>query len=270
MGRSHLSPSPRDQNEGVLVSNPWQLYDALIEPIPADLTVTAANTGLQWSRVTSSEAGIGMAYTMPVRTRPTVYPEPSFVGARLRDVAQLVRSWNLAEASIGMAAINAFYSQPARAQANGFQPSAENSWRRVFHPYASEIAGKTVVVVGHFPFAPEALGSAGELIVLERAPQQGDFPDSACEYVLPDCDYAFISSSAFVNKTAPRLLELARGATTIAVGPSTPLSATLFDYGVDVITGFVSDSPQQLDDALANVAMTGMHDAGYRVERHRT
>jgi uncharacterized protein (DUF4213/DUF364 family) len=251
------------------VPNPWQLYDALIEAIPAEVTVTAANTGLQWSRVTSSEQGIGMAYTTPVQTRPPLYHEPTFVGAGLRDIARLAKSWNLAEAGIGMAAINAFYSQADRARAGGFSRSADNTWRRVFHPYAEAIAGKTVVVVGHFPFAPEALAAAGELIELERSPFPGDFPDPACEYVLPDCDYAFISGSAFVNKTAPRLLALAEHAVTVVVGPSTPLSPVLFDFGVDVITGFVSPTPEKLDEALANIAMSGMHDAGYRVERHR-
>lgn len=251
------------------MADPWELYDVLLDAIPMDITVTAANTGLQWSRVASSEGGIGMAYTTPARTRPPTYHEPSFVGARLRDIAVLVKSWNFAEASIGMAAINAYYSQPDRAQANGFHRSRDNTWLRVFDPFSELVTGKTVVVVGHFPFAPQPLAAAKELIVLERSPRAGDFPDPACEYVLPRCDYAFMSSSAFVNKTAPRLLALAADATTIAVGPSTPLSPALFDYGVDVITGFVSPTPALLDQALANIAMSGMHDAGYRVECSR-
>jgi len=131
------------------------------------------------------------------------------------------------------------------------------------------VADKKVAVIGHFPFAQKALEAAGEYICLERNPQPGDYPDSACEYLLPECDYVFISGSAFVNKTAPRLIELSHNAHTVLVGPSVPLNPVLFDHGVDTITGFVSPNPQQLDRALAGVNMKGMFAAGYRVHQHR-
>ena len=79
----------------------------------------------------------------------------------------------------------------------------------------------------------------------------------------------FISGSSFVNKTAPRLIELSRNAHTVLVGPSVPLNPLLFDHGVDTVTGFVSPNPQQLDRALAGVNMKGMFAAGYRVHQHR-
>lgn len=249
--------------------DPWRLYDELIEAIPSDVVVAAGSAGIRWCQITTSEGGLGMAYAIPEQSRPATYLEPSLAGARLRDIAALARSWNLAEAGIGMAAINAWYAQPERAERNGFTPCAANSWQQVFHPYSEAVAGKTVSVIGHFPFAPPPLQKAAELHVLERRPQAGDYPDSACEYLLPDSDYVFISSSAFVNKTMPRLLELARDATTIVLGPSTPLSVELFDHGIDVITGFVSRWPAQLADALGGITNAGMHDYGHRVERHR-
>ena len=39
-----------------------------------------------------------------------------------------------------------------------------------------------------------------------------DMPDPACEYVLPQADFAFITGVTLENKTAPRLLELAKDA----------------------------------------------------------
>lgn len=247
--------------------DPWQIYDELIGGIPRDVVVTAAHTGLQWCRVTSSDGGIGMAYTTPWRTRPPMYDGATFVGVGLREAAGLAKSWNLAEAGIGLAAINSWYGQPDRARDNGFSACDDRMWQQVFDPYSDRVAGMRVAVIGHFPFAPKPLEKAAELIVLEREPLPGDYPDPACEYLLPSCDYVFVSSSAFVNKTAPRLLELSRDARTIVLGPSTPLSPILFDYGVDVVTGFVSPAPAQLDEALANVAMSGMYEAGYRVQR---
>lgn len=103
----------------------------------------------------------------------------------------------------------------------------------------------------------------------ERVPRPGDHPDTACEYLLPECDYVFISSSSFVDKTAPRLLELSRRAHTVLVGPSTPLPPMLFDYGVDTTTGFVVTDPYLLDRALAGVAVKAMFEAGHRIHRDR-
>lgn len=247
--------------------DPWQIYDELIDAIPAEITVTAANIGLQWCRVTSSEGGIGMAYSIPERSRPAQYQQPTMVGARLVEIARLAKSWNLAEAGIGVAAINAYLSEPKRAAENGFQRSGGEDWQHIFNLYAERVADARVAVIGHFPFGPEPLGKSAELFVLERHTFPGDFPDPACEYLLPGCDFVFISSSSFVNKTAPRLLELASGAHTVMVGPSTPLSPRLFDHGADMLTGFVSPSPAQLDEALSHVTMAGMYDAGYRVEQ---
>ncbi len=45
-----------------------------------------------------------------------------------------------------------------------------------------------------------------------------------------------ITSSAIVNKSIERLLELSQGFT-IVLGPGTPMSDILFDYGVDMIAG---------------------------------
>lgn len=248
------------------MTSPWALYDELIDAIPADLTITGANTGLRFSRVISSEGGIGIAYTLSWQSRPPHYDGATFVGAGLREIARLAKSWNFAEASVGVAAINAWYCRPDRAEHHGFAPCGGATWRQVFAPYCEAVGGKRVAVIGHFPFAPEALAAAESLVVLERDPLPGDFPDPACEYLLPDCDYVFISSSAFVNKTMPRLLELSRDARVIVLGPSTPLSPILFDHGADIVTGFVSSAPSRLDEALAKSTLTGMHEAGYRVE----
>ncbi len=248
------------------MSDPWQVYDVLIDGIDDDAVVTSGTIGLRWCRVTSDEGGIGMALSMPDAGRPASFVEPTFVGARLKDVAGLAKSWNFAEAGIGMAAINAWYAHPDRAARHGFRERAVNTWPTVFQERAEQVAGARVGIIGHFGFAPAALEGADEVFMLERSLQGGDYPDSACEYLLPTCDYVFISGSAFVNKTAPRLLELSRRATTVMVGPSTPPSPVLVDHGVDVVTGFVSRTPAALDEALDGITMQGMYAAGRCVE----
>ncbi|WP_182347828.1 Rossmann-like domain-containing protein [Tomitella gaofuii] len=248
--------------------NPWQIYDQLINAIPEELTVVSGAAGMRWCRVVSSDDGLGMSYTMPEQSRPVHFEGPTYVGAPLREIATLAKSWNFAEAGIGMAALNAWHCHPDRVGTAGFTPSPAGVWPRIFHPYSKTVAGKVVSVIGHFPFAFEPLAAASQLHVLERSTHPGDYPDPACEYLLPASDYVFISGSAFVNKTMPRLLELAQHATTIVVGPSTPLSPVLFDHGVDAITGFVATSPAELAESLGGLALSGMLDHGHIVERN--
>ncbi|AYD88852.1 hypothetical protein D5R93_00050 [Actinomyces lilanjuaniae] len=252
------------------MTNPWEIYDALIDCLPADIRVTRTGQGPRWTRVLNSAESVGSAWTMDVRSRPALVEDSALIGKSLRDVAALVRSWNLAEASVGLAAVNSWYSAPGTAEGNGFVPTGEGTtWRQVFDPFAADIAGKKVAVVGHFPFAQAALAGAAEYSCLERVLQPGDYPDSACEYILPECDYVFISSSSFVNKTTPRLIALSRQAYTVLVGPSTPLHPVLLDHGVDTVTGYVFSPDVAQADAFAELVQDNTIGSGYRVHRHR-
>ena len=252
------------------MTSPWDLYDQLIDEIPSDITVTAIRTDGKWRRVATSEDGAGMAFGMNVQSRPRATEDPSeLVGRPLRDVAALAKSWNFEDAGIGMAAVNAYHSHPVRALAHGFRPCKENNWARTFHPYAPLVAGKRVAVIGHFPFAPAAMPDAAELNILERNVLEGDYPDSACEYLLPEMDYVFISGSAFVNKTMPRLLALASEAHTVVLGPSAPASPAILQVGATTVMSFASAHPDRLEDGLAGLTPQGMYDAGMRVQLSR-
>jgi hypothetical protein len=69
-----------------------------------------------------------------------------------------------------------------------------------------------------------------------EATKKGDLPDTASEHIIPKADIVVITSTAIINKSIERLLELSQGFT-IIMGPSTPMSDVLFDYGVDMIAG---------------------------------
>ncbi|ART20357.1 hypothetical protein CBE89_01685 [Corynebacterium striatum] len=247
----------------------WDLYDELIDAIPLDIQVVKAAQGPQWTRIYTNNPSCGIALTMSTSSRPAQMNH-DYAGIPLRAIAQLSKSWNFAEASFGMAALNAFYSTQGVAYNNNFVPTPgeKATWGEVFDPFSEAVLGKKVAVIGHFPFAPKALHNAGEFYMLERHLNEGDFPDSAAEYILPECDYVFISGSAFVNKTAPRLLELSHDSFNVLVGPSTPLAPLLLeDYGVSMVTGMVSERPMGMFEALDSAAFPGMFDNGHRVER---
>jgi uncharacterized protein (DUF4213/DUF364 family) len=56
--------------------------------------------------------------------------------------------------------------------------------------------------------------------------------------VLPQADVVAITSMALINRTLEPLLELcAPEALVVVLGPSTPMSPVLFEYGIDILAG---------------------------------
>ena len=110
--------------------------------------------------------------------------------------------------------------------------------------------GAHVVVIGHFPHV-DRIAEYARLTVLERnCRSELDTPDPACEYVLPEADFAFMTGVTFENKTAPRLLELARNAYVTLVGPSVVMSPMLFEHGVNMLAGSVVGDVERVRRAV--------------------
>jgi uncharacterized protein (DUF4213/DUF364 family) len=213
----------------------WELYDDLINEIPAELCVSHCVVGLHWVAVSS--VGTGLAMT-PTEGKRRIDMAGRIVGMPVRELARYAKSWNNYEAALGMAAINSVFNTPSRAEGLLNQPLSERRSHTAFEYFREQYRGKRVVVIGHFPKVEE-LGEICELTVLERRVQDGDVPDPACEYLLPEQDFVFITGATAINKTLPRLLELSRQAFTVLVGPTTPLAPVLFEYGVDALASSV-------------------------------
>ena len=229
----------------------WELYDRLVASVPEGAAVDDALLSPMWT-VVRADGGCGLTMNPGVRSRDRMPLAGDFTGMPARLAAELSKSWDFREAAVGLATVNAF------ANRLGVLPAADPRIMRgkrrpgVFGGFDPFIAGRRVVLVGHGPFVRE-LRERCDLTVLERLPQEGDLPDPACEYVLPQADVAFITASALANKTMPRLLELAERALTVVWGPSAPLLPALLDAGADVILGdVVTDG-----DAVRSIAAEG-------------
>jgi hypothetical protein len=101
---------------------------------------------------------------------------------------------------------------------------------------------KRITVIGAFPNLSELKAVSKELWVLELDPylidpEAGVLPATAAESKIPQSNLVAITGSALVNKSLEHLLELSRDAYTIVLGPSTPMSEVLFDYGADLLAG---------------------------------
>ena len=114
-----------------------------------------------------------------------------------------------------------------------------------FDYFLDRVKGLKVAVVGHFPKL-ESLAEETTLTILERQPQPGDLPDPAAEYVLEDQDAVFLTGTTIINKTLPRLLELAEGKDVFLVGPSVPMFEELFKFGLASLSGTLVADPKDL------------------------
>lgn len=207
----------------------FALYDAIASGVESADTIEYARTGERWALVETA-ASSGMAMFTEGRSVAPMYSR--FEGLSLREAADAVKSWNLEEASLGLAAANAFYNTAERIDALGVRSTMD-----IYSTVGIDLRGLTVGIVGHMK-GPKGLHEQAKAVyTLERAPQEGDYPDSACDFLLPQCDLVLISGSTITNKTLPHLLELCERATVILQGPSVPLCPALLDMGIDRITG---------------------------------
>ncbi|GMO17631.1 MAG: DUF364 domain-containing protein [Termitinemataceae bacterium] len=234
----------------------WEIYDTLIEGIPETITVEESVLGDHWAALRSSEDGAGLGMRYNITTINSDLPE-DLRGIKLCRLARAAKSWNFIEAAFGVAAINSYYNHHERAKKLGIDISASSRANEAFLKYRDMLTGKNVAVVGHFPYLENLLKPVCNLSIIERQPQEGDYPDAASEYLLPLQDYVFITGSTLVNKTLPRLLQICAKRRVVLVGPSTPLAPALFNFGIYDLSGFVVRDRPALLSAIREPANDG-------------
>lgn len=240
---SLLSSHSNSQINGVSWSSPWQLYDALIDLLPGDVTVTRVLLG-RVALVENSVGGVGTASNDRGGRRERAASR-NVLGRALRDVAALVKSWDFELASLGVATLNSWLNTSEHLEALVKAPSiiVEQTDANIFDTHPEMFAEKKVALVGHFSQGVKALSPFADLTVIEREPRGSDLPDAACEYVLPEMDAVFITGMTIANKTLPRLLDLAANARVYLVGPSVPCAPEIFGSRVQhIATSRVTDS----------------------------
>ena len=220
------------------MGNPsFSLYACLDSSVPEDLTVSFCRMQKYWA-IAQVNNGCGIAMATDGQTRPTQFPH-GFENRPAVQAAAALLSWNFPEASQALAVVNASLNTKERLTALDCYLPYE-----IHYTDGLDFRGKTVGMIGHMHGPKHMRQQAREVYVLERDPQPGDYPDSACEELLPTCDIVLISGSTLINKTLPRLLELSRQAYTILVGPSVPMLPELLDYGIDRLAGMVVTDPE--------------------------
>ncbi len=229
------------------------IYETILGQIPEAVVVEQLCLGLTWTWCRTAQ-GIGFAQSPGVATRTLDFPG-SVAGSRASDIAAWLQSWNPFEATVGAAAANAVINRPGNELMALATPieGATPANLAVFEHFRPCLERRKVVVVGRYPGLDSVLEGL-DVSVLERQPGERDLPDPAAEYLLPQADLVFLTATSLINKTFPRLAELASGAVTVLMGPSTPWLAEIADHGIDYLAGVV---PVDSERAAAIAAAGG-------------
>ncbi len=215
---------------------PHKLYQELANSV-ADEPVKRVVIGLNWTFVEGPN-GCGMAQS-PSKDTPGCKSLPQagdFAGKSLKELAQLATSWNPFETAIGIAAVNAFWN---RSDLKGSDVNGLDTLKDVDGPIA---------VVGRFPGISDRLPGAS---IIERVPQDGEYPEQAAENLISESDGAIITASTLVNRSLPNLLSAGRNSKICLVGPGTPLCPDLHVHSIDVLSGLVITDPDGAAQAVA-------------------
>jgi uncharacterized protein (DUF4213/DUF364 family) len=214
---------------------PWQVYELLLDIVPDDVMIEEVSIGLTWTLCRANNR-LGLAMS-PQRGMRTLSWPGSLKGRAARDVANWVRDWDPYKATVGMATINAtmYHDAQLLSRLQPIVPKGPGNLA-VFEHFYPHLVGKKVVVVGRYPGLDEALQGV-DVTVLERQPGSRDLPDAAAEYILGEADWVFLTATTLINKTFPRLAELARNSNLVLMGPTTPWLTELSEFGVDYLAG---------------------------------
>jgi uncharacterized protein (DUF4213/DUF364 family) len=222
-----------------------KIIDDLISSLSGDSVVREVYSCVFWTAVLSKHCGLASTFREEHPHHGMVRGVGNLRNMSALELAEYAKSDNLLEASIGMATINSLID------IDETKCDAENALDALIE----KGEGKDIAVVGHFPWIPKLQKAARNLWVLEQRPQAGDLPAEAAEDILPKADVVAITGTSLINHTAEKLLDLAKGSFIVMVGPTSPLSPVLFDWGVDVVSGTKVVEPEKVFRSISEGAI---------------
>ncbi|MES9831705.1 MAG: DUF364 domain-containing protein [Candidatus Thiodiazotropha sp. DIVDIV] len=243
--------------------DPWLVYQMLLNKLPDIGEVEEVLIGLTWT-LARGPSSVGLAMSPGTMTRVLPW-SGTLRGRDIKQLATWVKSWNQYEATVGMACINAVLNSQNRL-AESATPLFPNGPANlsVFEYFRPELTGKKVVTIGRYPGIESLQHDDIELIILERDPAENDLPDPAAEYVLRDADWVFLSATTLINKTFPRLAELAGNSKLVLMGPTTPWVKELADFGIDYLAGVQVVDSDYLRQTVSEGGGTRIFETGVR------
>lgn len=208
--------------------------------------------GLTWTSCLSSDSAgktnLGLAMSPGILTR--VLPWPGTLAQKpTSSLSSWLQSWNFLEATAAMAALNSVLNTKENNLIQQAEPIPVAGNLAVFSYFKPRLQNKKVVIIGRYPGLDTILEGIN-YTVLERSPGDNDLPDTAAEYLLPEADWVFVTSTSLINKSFARLCTLAEHAVTVLMGPTTPWLKEWSNYSVDFVAGTEINNPDKAEQIV--------------------
>ncbi len=166
----------------------------------------------------------------------------SLIGSAAGQVAGYLKRPSPFAVCIGAAALNAA-NAPDPADLEGNDSPAED--------LIAELGqGRAVGLVGEFPFVKALREKVGELHLFELADVPGAVPRDRWDEVLSRIDVLAVTGTAVLTRQMGYFLGSAEQAVSVVLGPTTPLSRALFQFGADHLCGSVFADPRLVLDGV--------------------
>ncbi|MEN6622251.1 MAG: DUF364 domain-containing protein [Smithella sp.] len=209
-----------------------EILNNILKSIREDAPVEDVRRGLNWTAVVIRRVGLAstVAQDFGCHHVKSEGREGAFTEMTALELARYCLVDGLADVSLGLAAVNSLFDVDPRryADIDGLQIARDMG------------KGKNISIIGHFPNMEALAKDARNLWIIEKRPGPGDYPEEQGNVFIPQSDIVIITSTTLLNNTLPGILKLCRTESVkMLLGPTTPLSEALFEYGIDVLAGSV-------------------------------
>ena len=206
------------------------ILNDIVSSLHVEAPVKDIRQGIFYTGVLTKNCGLAatLIYDALQQGTPLVKQPGALLNNTTPELVQLAFSSRIAEAAIGMAAVNSLIEidENLCVERNAADLILEKG------------TDKRVVIIGHFPFIPKVRKAAKQLWVIEKNPQKDDFTETEATHLIPQADVLAITGTAFTNHTIDDLLKLRNPkAFVVILGGTTPMVPILFDYGIHAISG---------------------------------
>ena len=211
------------------------ILDSIRQGLTEDAPVREVRRGLNWTAVVSRGCGLASTMAQGGCCQEAGGREGSLTEMSALELIRYGIEGGTVKRSLALAALNSLLDVDPHKHTDieGLQ---------LVKKFAK---GKNISVIGHFPNLEWLAQEAENLWIIEKQPRPGDHPEDKGSDFLPRSDIVVISSTTLINNTLAGILALAKKESVkMLLGPSTPLSPRLFEYGIDLLAGSVVTDPQ--------------------------